>query len=331
MQLPLTTDALVPVGAGVVVAIALVILILFAYRRNRAFHSRDLSGPSAAHWTRDSSNRAVQPAPATVLPPAAHAPAATAGGGPESRSSPDQAGTVSEQRMEAKRAGHQEGDVVTAGEPPPWAAGGTRAAGRSNGADDPAVRAVSEARALPPEVVGSSRTVAAAVAQAFAVRAANARRGGEQKPSADAGRNVVPPGADDHNGTPPVGADRNGRLSVGADRNGGLSGSADRNGALSGSADRNGGLSGDADAKATGSSTLSPPSTTRGDARDRLLAVLLDDPVRAVGATEELEACRSRLRDVMHRLAGTGLRPEQLARLAGLPVEDVHKMLEPAA
>jgi hypothetical protein len=59
--------------------------------------------------------------------------------------------------------------------------------------------------------------------------------------------------------------------------------------------------------------------------------VLLDDPVRAVGATEELEACRSRLRDVMHRLAGTGLRPEQLARLAGLPVEDVHKMLEPAA
>jgi hypothetical protein len=212
--------------------------------------------------------------------------------------------------MEAKRAGHQEGDVVTAGEPPPWAAGGTRA-GRSNGADDPAVRAVSEARALPPEVVGSSRTVAAAVAQAFAVRAANARRGGAQKPSADAGRDVVPPGADDHNGTPPVGADRNG--------------------GLSGSADRNGGLSGDAEAKATGSSTLSPPSTTRGDARDRLLAVLLDDPVRAVGATEELEACRSRLRDVMHRLAGTGLRPEQLARLAGLPVEDVHKMLEPAA
>jgi hypothetical protein len=311
MQLPLTTDALVPVGAGVVVAIALVILILFAYRRNRAFHSRDLSGPSAAGWTRDPSNRAVQPAPATLLSPAAHAPAAAAGGGPESRSSPDQTGTVSEQRMEAKRAGHQEGDVVTAGEPPPWAAGGTRAAGRSNGADDPAVRAVSEARALPPEVVGSSRTVAAAVAQAFAVRAANARRGGAQKPSADAGRNVVPPGADDHNGTPPVGADRNG--------------------GLSGSADRNGGLSGDAEAKATGSSTLSPPSTTRGDARDRLLAVLLDDPVRAVGATEELEACRSRLRDVMHRLAGTGLRPEQLARLAGLPVEDVHKMLEPAA
>jgi hypothetical protein len=321
MQLPLTTDALVPVGAGVVVAIALVILILFAYRRNRAFHSRDLSGPSAAGWTRDPSNRAVQPAPATLLSPAAPAPAAAAGGGPESRSSPDQTGTVSEQRMEAKRAGHQEGDVVTAGEPPPWAAGGTRAAGRSNGADDPAVRAVSEARALPPEVVGSSRTVAAAVAQAFAVRAANARRGGAQKPSADAGRDVVPPGADDHNGTPPVGADRNG----------GLSGSADRNGGLSGSADRNGGLSSDAEAKATGSSTLSPPSTTRGDARDRLLAVLLDDPVRAVGATEELEACRSRLRDVMHRLAGTGLRPEQLARLAGLPVEDVHKMLEPAA
>jgi hypothetical protein len=318
MQLPLTMDALVPVGAGVVVAIALVILILFAYRRNRAFHTRDLSGPSAADWTGDSSNRAVQPAPATVLPPAPHAPGPTAGGGPEPRSSPDQTGTVSEQRMEANRAGHQEGDVVTAGEPPPWAAGLTRAAGRSNGADDPAVRSVTEARALPTDVVGSSRTVAAAVAQAFAVRAAAARRGGAHKPPA--GRDVVVPGADDDNGTPPGGADRNG----------GLSGSADRNGGLSGTVDRNGGLSGDADAKAT-PSTQSPPSTTRGDARDRLLAVLLDDPVRAVGATEELEACRSRLRDVMHRLAGTGLRPEQLARLAGLPVEDVNKMLEPAA
>jgi hypothetical protein len=322
MQLPLTTDALVPVGAGVVVAIALVILILVAYRRNRAFHSRDLSGPSAAHWTGDSSNRAAQPAPAAhVTPP-------TAGGGSEPRSSPDQTATASEQPMEAKRAGHQESDVEAAGEPPPWAAR-TRAARRSNGADDPAVRSVSEARALSTDPAGSSRTVAAAVAQAFAVKAAAARRGGAQKPPG--GRNVVLPGADDYNATPPVDSDRNGGLSGSTDRNGGLSGSTDRNGGLSGSTDRNGGLSGDAEAKAAPSSTLSPPTTTRGDARDRLLAVLLDDPVRAVGATEELEACRNRLRDVMHRLSGTGLTPEQLARLAGLPVEDVHKMLEPAA
>jgi hypothetical protein len=80
------------------------------------------------------------------------------------------------------------------------------------------------------------------------------------------------------------------------------------------------------------------------DARDRLLAVLLDDPERAVGATVELEGClreldrltdavrtgRTALRDVLHRLAATGLRPDQLARLARLPQAEVQALLEPA-
>jgi hypothetical protein len=83
----------------------------------------------------------------------------------------------------------------------------------------------------------------------------------------------------------------------------------------------------------------SPP-----DVRDRLLAVLLDDPERAVGATVELEAClrelgrlsdavrkeRAVLPDVLHRLTAAGLRPEQLARLAAMPVAEVERLLEAA-
>lgn len=78
-----------------------------------------------------------------------------------------------------------------------------------------------------------------------------------------------------------------------------------------------------------------------GDVRDRLLAVLLDDPACAVGATVELEACRdqldrlsdavrhqrSALADVLDRLSGAGLAPEQLSRLSGLPIDDVHELL----
>ena len=83
----------------------------------------------------------------------------------------------------------------------------------------------------------------------------------------------------------------------------------------------------------------------RSDARDRLLAVLLDDPARAVGATVELEAHlaqldrlsaavrheREMLGSVLRRLADAGLRPDQLARLADLPVDDVRELLAPSA
>lgn len=79
----------------------------------------------------------------------------------------------------------------------------------------------------------------------------------------------------------------------------------------------------------------------RGDARDRLLAVLLDDPVRAVGAAVELESCRRQLdrltgalqheratlRDALARLSTAGLAPEQLARLSGLSDDELKALL----
>jgi hypothetical protein len=86
------------------------------------------------------------------------------------------------------------------------------------------------------------------------------------------------------------------------------------------------------------------PDPPLSDARDRLLAVLLDDPERAVGAAVELEAClgeldrlsdavrtgRVALRGVLHRLAAAGLRPDQLARLARLPQAEVQELLASA-
>jgi hypothetical protein len=86
-------------------------------------------------------------------------------------------------------------------------------------------------------------------------------------------------------------------------------------------------------------------ATPRDDARDRLLAVLLHDPALAVDATIELDACRARLdrlsdamrhergalRDVLQRLAGAGLRTDQLARLAGMPVKELQALLAPAS
>lgn len=83
----------------------------------------------------------------------------------------------------------------------------------------------------------------------------------------------------------------------------------------------------------------------QGDARDRLLAVLLDDPVRAVGATVELESCRRQLdrltgalqheratlRDVLGRLSAAGLGPGQLARLSGLSDAELDALLGESA
>lgn len=80
---------------------------------------------------------------------------------------------------------------------------------------------------------------------------------------------------------------------------------------------------------------------SRADGRDRLLAVLLDDPVRALGAVAELEERRAKLgrlsaamtgeraglADVLRRLEACGLRPDQLARLAGLADSEVRDLL----
>jgi hypothetical protein len=84
-----------------------------------------------------------------------------------------------------------------------------------------------------------------------------------------------------------------------------------------------------------------PGTDRRADARDRLLAALLDDPLRAVGATVDLQDCleridslggalrdeRARLGEVLARLAGSGLRSDQLARLSGLSDADVDELL----
>lgn len=78
------------------------------------------------------------------------------------------------------------------------------------------------------------------------------------------------------------------------------------------------------------------------DARDRLLAVLLSDPVTALGATTEVDDARARidqLGDVLrrrradlatavHRLHASGLTGEQIGRLSGLDGDDVREILE---
>lgn len=81
------------------------------------------------------------------------------------------------------------------------------------------------------------------------------------------------------------------------------------------------------------------------DARDRLLSVLLTDPVTALGATTELDDTRARidhLGDVLrrrradlatavHRLHASGLTGEQIGQLAGMDGADVREILEQAS
>ncbi|QJY45358.1 hypothetical protein [Pseudonocardia broussonetiae] len=167
----------------------------------------------------------------------------------------------------------------------------------------------------PTERVGSGRTVAAAVAQALAAREAQARSGGSTPSEPATGLRAPAPDTAARNGAAhPAAAARNGTAHPAAP---------------------------EPPAPDQGSRDAAPPRETvtpdvapsaRGDARDRLLAVLLDDPVRAVGATVELDACRRQLarltdsvrherealRSVLARLADTGLGRDQLARLSGL-------------
>ncbi len=98
---------------------------------------------------------------------------------------------------------------------------------------------------------------------------------------------------------------------------------------------------GQVDARPGASTPPAPSGAAQVDVRDVLLAVLLDDPDRAVGATLELAACqeqlshltgavragRDRLGEAMTRLASAGLRPDQLARLTGLPADEVRDLL----
>lgn len=84
------------------------------------------------------------------------------------------------------------------------------------------------------------------------------------------------------------------------------------------------------------------PAAAGTDARDRLLSVLLADPARAVGATEDLDEARDRidqLGDVLRRrrddlalavrrLHESGLDREQIGRLAGMGGDEVATILE---
>lgn len=91
----------------------------------------------------------------------------------------------------------------------------------------------------------------------------------------------------------------------------------------------------------SGSVAVEPVRVSSSELRDRLLAVLLADREEAVRALDELAACQQRLATlsestakehavldgIVARLATTGLRPEQLARLTDLPVTEVQQRL----
>lgn len=177
----------------------------------------------------------------------------------------------------------------------------------------------------PADRVGSGRTVAAAVAQALAVREARARVAASS-PDGRAGDDEGPAPTD----VPQSPAPQPGVPAQAVPARAAAPGQPDGP-----APDAPGAPDGDA------WQVPPPPPRGRGDVRDRLLAVLLDDPVRAVGAAVELEACRRQLdrltdavrheRDVLGsvlaRLAEAGLAPDQLARLSGLSDEELRSLL----
>jgi hypothetical protein len=274
MQLPLTADVLTALGAGAVVLVALVVLAL-VLRRKRS-RSDDVPEPSAADWTGENANGDAQaPSQRTVAEVVAGREADTAA----LPVSP--AALLTRPPVDGPEPGRVPGAdrpadpaATPAAQAPPVEAPATEPDAHPEAAVG---RSTPEAPRPSTDHGGPGRTVAVAVAQAFALRAA-AGRAPEQASDTPERAAAVPP-------------------------------------------------------------------APRGDARDRLLAVLLDDPVRAVGAAMELEACRSQLDrlsdavrhergvlgDVLNRLAGAGLRPEQLARLAGMPLGEVHAVLDRSA
>lgn len=262
MQLALTPEVLVPVGAGAVLLLLALVAVLVVRRRRRR---RAQARTTVADAVRD--------APGTEAP----------------------TGPVE--------------DVAVENVP------GDPADGEPDGSA--AVRPESG----PADRVGSGRTVAAAVAQALAVREARARvaaSSSEGRAGDDEGPASTDISPHPHAPQPAVPA----RAAAPVQPDGPVP---------------------DAPGAPDGGVWQSPPPAPRGrgDVRDRLLAVLLDDPVRAVGAAVELEACRrqlDRLTDavrherhvlgsVLARLAEAGLAPDQLARLSGLSDEELRSLL----
>jgi hypothetical protein len=305
MQLPLSTNGLVPVGVGVVVAIALALLIVFAMRRRRPVGAPHIRDRGMRDWTGLEAHHVLAPPPPSAMPAVQWS---TGLATPQAPKDAPVRGWAEAAPKGYPDSAPDTGNVSRAADGPsgvtyPVAGPGTAAAPPSAPADnnhtvrpllsslDAASRSGLGSRTNAADSTGSGRTVAAAVAQAFAVRAA---------------------------------AVRNGRLEQ-------IPGTPDRNGSAAVSATPPAAVPPHSDPSAASAPVPAQPSTAQADVRDRLLAVLLEDPARAVGATAELEACRSRLQDVLHRLAGSGLRPEQLARLVELPVEEVRAILASAA
>jgi hypothetical protein len=398
MQLLLSASVLVPVGVGAVLAGVLLILVVFAARRR----TRGAATPGTAGIA---VTEATGPLPET------------AGGAP----APGRVPVPPGERTEGGTAEQTNGEP--AAQPPPAASAPMEPAVPAAPATPPCGEAEPPAdppRAAPvrlpprPHEAGSPRSVAAAVAQAFAVRAA-AGRAGAQRPTR--GTNGAGPvlrrqepdepqvtaprphtGASDgrenaaHDEQPPDGRaapPQDGRpeqtepgLAAGVNRardtaaaasgeEPGADAAAQRSGAAGRlvpghGANEDGSVRSGYPARWTdGRGAVPPPRpehaldgtsrpqlpgwTAAGgrastDVRDRLLAVLLDDPERAVGAAEELARClralesltdalrheREVLRDVLRRLADAGLCAEQLAQLAGIPLADVEALLAPA-
>ncbi|MBW0090695.1 hypothetical protein I4I73_17865 [Pseudonocardia sp. KRD-184] len=277
MQLALTPEVLVPVGAGaLLLVIALVAVLLVARRRRRA--------------------RALA---ATVVDTGAVDPEAvgTAAVG---------TAAVGTAAVDTAAGGPAQVDTDPAADE----ADPDRGTGHDGAWSDPTER------------VGSGRTVAAAVAQALAAREAHARAGGSAPSEPSTGTTTPTPEPASRNGTAVNGAARpapDAAASVTPDH----------------------GVRADGPARPPETVTPDIAPSARGDARDRLLAVLLDDPVRAVGATVELDACRRQLarltdsvrherealRSVLARLAETGLGHDQLARLSGLSDAELRDLL----
>jgi hypothetical protein len=354
MQLPLTASALVPVGVGAVLAGALLILVVLAVRRRTWLQSPDVAWPQSVR-------KSTQVPSASVGDAGAVAPTPNGGSAPPGARTVPDTGASDDPTAGNPATAEPSPDAAAPVEPPPRPTPVRRSADHQ---------------------AGSSRNVAAAVAEAFAVRAAAIRTGvplptretgdagpARQQPEPDEPR-VAAPRSDDEPSA--YRADGNGEQPAPSVPEDGAAPSPDgdrdladpeqaagddvREPAAGAGANGNGRIAAPAvpTPRADGRGAVPSPrsehdaaarddATMPADSRDRLLAVLLDDPERVVGAAEELARClhalerltdavrheRKVLREVLRKLADAGLRPRQLARLTGIPLAEMETLLTP--
>lgn len=273
MQLAMSAEVLVPLGAGVVALIIALFVALTRAPRLDGSAAMPASESTAAEWT-DAGAQGVDPVPGPADPGPTPVHWVTVADVVAMREANP---AWSEEVLRRGSAGGAQGGAPRAAQEGPVAP--PAVAARTDELDD---RARSPARSMAQSATaGSGRAVADVVAQVLAARA-NA-----------AGRSDVT------------------------------------------------GRAGRSDPTANVDAAETTRITTCGDVRDRLLAVLLDDPVRAVGATVELDqSCqqlerlsaairheRGLLRAVLGRLADAGLATDQIVQLSGLSADDVQELL----